>query len=270
MRLSFWKMSGAGNDFICLDNRRKKLRLSRKQIEGLCHRQFGVGADGLLVLEPARTKTADFRMRYYNADGGEAEMCGNGARCFARFVQRVTRTKKKKISFDTEAGLVLAEFFGEQVRVQLTAPQGLQLNQRVKLSTGVSAVHSLNTGVPHVVWFLPDVESIDLLKLGAELRYHEVFQPKGTNVNFAQVLGSGKIRVRTYERGVEAETLACGTGVTAVALIAAKVHGFRSPVSVKVQGGDTLSVYFKDLGEGWAEVQLHGPAAFVYEGEIDV
>jgi diaminopimelate epimerase len=273
MKLSFWKMSGAGNDFICLDNRKKSLRLSRKLIEKLCHRQFGIGADGLLVLEPAQTKSADFRMRYYNADGGEADMCGNGARCFARYSQKIARIKKKLISFDTGAGLVNAEFFGEEVRVELTSPQGLDLNRNVPTSAGWSSVHSLNTGVPHAVLFEEDLEETDVLKKGAELRHHPHFQPKGTNVNFAQILGHGRIRVRTYERGVEGETLACGTGVTAVALISAEVHGFKSPVAIKVQGGDTLKVFFKkaaDGNKGFEQVKLHGPADFIYQGEIDV
>jgi diaminopimelate epimerase len=270
MKLSFWKMSGAGNDFVCLDNRKKTLRLNRKLIVRLCHRQFGIGADGVLVLESAKTKEADFRMRYYNADGGEAEMCGNGARCFARYAQKMARIKKKSITFDTGAGLVGAEFFAEEVRVELTSPQGLELNRHVPTASGWVSVHSLNTGVPHAVLFEKDVETLDILKKGAELRYHPHFQPKGTNVNFSQVLGSNKIRVRTYERGVEGETLACGTGVTAVALIAAEVHGFRSPVAVKVQGGDILKVYFTREAGAFRQVKLHGPADFIYQGEIDV
>ncbi len=269
MKLSFWKMSGAGNDFVCLDNRKKTLRPTRKLIERLCHRQFGVGADGLLLLEPAKTKAADFRMRYFNADGGEAEMCGNGARCFARFAQRVTGFRKGTLLFDTGAGLVGGEFFGDQVRVELTPPRGMLLNQKITTSSGVLTVHSINTGVPHAVVFLPDIEKLEIIKLGSELRYHEAFQPKGTNVNFAQILGPGKIRVRTYERGVEGETLACGTGVTAVALIASEVHGFKAPVSVNVQGGDTLKVFFNKLDTAFSQVKLHGPADFVYQGEID-
>jgi len=270
MNLSFWKMSGAGNDFVCLDNRKKTLRLSAKQIEALCHRQFGVGADGLLILERAKTKSADFRMRYYNADGGEAEMCGNGARCFARFAQKMAKVKKKGMRFDTGAGLVEAEFFGEEVRVQLTAPQGLDLKRQLLTSLGQLNVHSLNTGVPHTVLFVEDVGKTDILSLGAELRYHPHFSPKGTNVNFAQILGSNKLRVRTYERGVEGETLACGTGVTAVALIASEVHGFKSPVSIKVQGGDLLKVYFQKKDGIFKEVKLLGPADFIFKGETYV
>ncbi|MDD5260732.1 MAG: diaminopimelate epimerase [Methylacidiphilales bacterium] len=269
MKLKFWKMSGAGNDFVCVDNLKQSLRLSRKQIAKLCHRQFGVGADGLLALEPG-SKDTDFRMRYYNADGGEAEMCGNGARCFARFAQKTTGTRKKEIRFDTAAGPVGAEFLGDEVRVELTSPNGLALNQKISSSQGELTVHCLNTGVPHAVLFVEDIEKIDIARLGAELRFHAAFQPKGSNINFAQVLGPNKVRVRTYERGVENETLACGTGVTAVALIASLVKGFKSPVSVLVQGGDILKIFFKNEGGQFTDVKLHGPADFVFQGEIDV
>lgn len=262
-------MSGAGNDFVCVDNRKEKLRLNRTQIARLCHRQFGVGADGLLLLEPGSDGT-DFRMRYYNADGGEAEMCGNGARCFARFAQKMTGIRKKLVRFGTGAGPVGAEFFGDEVRVELTPPRDLMLDRRITASPGKLTVHSINTGVPHAVLFVDDLEKIDMVKLGSELRFHPTFQPKGTNVNFVQVLGPNKLRVRTYERGVENETLACGTGVAAVALISSLVQGFNSPVSVCVQGGDILKVLFEKTGDSFAAVKLHGPADFVFEGEIDV
>lgn len=270
MKLNFWKMNGSGNDFICLDNRKKTIQLSRKQISHLCHRQTGVGADGVLMIEPSKRKEADFRMRYYNADGGEADMCGNGARCFARYAQKVLRFKRGTTRFETGAGLVTAEFLGDEVRVELTCPQDLNLNIKLKLSTGNQLVHFLNTGVPHVAYFVKDVEAIDVLKVGAELRFHSQFQPKGTNVNFAQLLGGNQLKVRTYERGVEGETLACGTGVTAVALIASEVYGLKSPVSIVVKGGDTLKVYFQKKGLDFNSVKLHGPADFVFKGETYV
>jgi diaminopimelate epimerase len=270
MKVNFWKMNGAGNDFVCLDNRAKQLRLTKSKIAKLCCRQFGVGADGLLVLEPPRSAGADFRMRYYNADGGEAEMCGNGARCFARFAQKITGIRKQQIHFDTGAGLVGAEFFGEQVRVELTAPHDLRLGRQIKTSQGTLAVSSINTGVPHAVLFVDDVEQAPVEKTGAELRYHQAFQPQGTNVNFAQVIGRGKIKVRTYERGVEGETLACGTGVTAVALTAAAARGFKSPVTVSVRSKAKLQVLFTVSDGDFAQVKLHGPAEFTFKGEVDV
>lgn len=269
MSLNFWKMSGAGNDFVCVDNRRKKLRLTKKQIAALCHRQFGIGADGLLAVEPGDARH-DFRMRYYNADGGEADMCGNGARCFARFAQKIAKFRKPTMAFRTGAGTVTGEFLGEEVRVGLTPPQGEKLNQIVPTSAGPLTVHSVNTGVPHAVVLVEDVEKTDIVKLGAELRWHAAFQPKGTNVNFVQRLSARRLRVRTYERGVEGETLACGTGVAACALVASRVLGFRSPVEIRVQGGDLLKVYFEVTGDEFTQVRLQGPADFVFEGEIDV
>ncbi|MDR1304772.1 MAG: diaminopimelate epimerase [Verrucomicrobiales bacterium] len=274
MKLNFWKMNGAGNDFVCLDNRDRQLRLSRRQIARLCCRQFGVGADGVLALEPARTADCDFRMRYYNADGGEAAMCGNGARCFARFAQQVTGSAARQLRFDTGAGPVGAEFFGRQVRVELTAPRDLRLDEKIQTPAGALTVSSLNTGVPHAVVIVSDTEKIDVPQTGAVLRWHRRFQPQGVNVNFAQVLAPGQIQVRTYERGVEAETLACGTGVTATALVAAAKFGWRSPVTVSVRSGAKLRVLFTVSGSGvgaaFTRVKLHGPAEFTFKGELYV
>lgn len=269
MVLKFWKMSGAGNDFVCLDNRRKQLRLSKRQIAALCHRQFGIGADGLLVVEPGDARH-DFRMRYYNADGGEAEMCGNGARCFARYARRISRSNKPAISIRTKAGTVSAEFLGEEVRVGLTPPRDETPSRVLATADGRLVVHSINTGVPHAVILVEDLEAVDIAKLGAEVRWHDAFQPKGTNVNFLQRLGARRLRVRTFERGVEGETLACGTGVAASALIAARTLGCTSPVEIKVQGGDVLKVYFELKDGVFSNVRLQGPADFVFQGEIDV
>jgi diaminopimelate epimerase len=270
MTLHFWKMSGAGNDFVCLDNRRKKLRLTRRQIGRLCHRQFGVGADGLLVLEPAEAKGADFRMRYYNADGGEAEMCGNGARCFARFARARAKWRKPSMTFSTPAGLIAAEFVRDEVRINMTEPREHQAPQVLKVEGRRFEVHSINTGVPHAVIFVDDIETVDIRGFGRAIRFHKAFAPKGTNVNFVRVVGKGHIRVRTYERGVEDETLACGTGVVASALISHLAHGFKAPVRVRVQSGRLLAVGFEREGQAFRNVTLFGPADFVFEGDIDV
>ena len=262
-------MNGAGNDFVVFDNRELKRNLSTEQIAFLCHRQFGVGADGLLAVEPD-SQGADFRMRYYNADGGEAEMCGNGARCFARYVRPLKSSSASQVSFRTQAGLIEAEFHGGEISVQLTAPQQLKLNDSVVLKDRTLIVHSLNTGVPHAVVFVEDLEQTPIVEWGRELRYHAHFSPKGTNVNFVQLLGKNQIRVRTYERGVEGETLACGTGVTASAILAHLVHGVEKPVRVKVQSGDWLGVSFEKSGEDFANVKLQGPAVIVFQGEIEI
>lgn len=269
MILEFAKMNGAGNDFVLLDNREGSIRLTREQVVRLCHRQRGIGADGLFLLVPATSGQADWAWDFYNSDGSTAEMCGNGARCFARFLQRRTGTSGEA-TFETGAGLITATFEGDRVTVNLTRPKDLQLNQQLQAGGGSLLVHSLNTGVPHAVLFVPDADQAMVQPLGAEIRYHPHFAPKGTNVNFAQVLGRNAIRVRTYERGVEGETLACGTGVTASALIAARIHGFVSPVQVRVQGGDLLEVGFRESGGEFTDVKLTGPADFVFEGRIEI
>jgi diaminopimelate epimerase len=265
MALDFVKMNGAGNDFVLLDNRARKLQFTREQVVRLCHRQKGIGADGLILLEPCASGKADWAWEFFNSDGSAAEMCGNGARCFARFIQRLTGTEGP-VTFETIAGVVRAEFHGARVTIDLTEPKDLRLDQQVEVSTGTLTVHSLNTGVPHAVILVPDADKAMVQRLGQEVRYHQHFAPKGTNVNFVQSLGPGSIRVRTYERGVEGETLACGTGVTASALVAARVYRYLSPVKVQVQSGDTLEVGFKEAEHVFSQVQLTGPAEFVFEG----
>jgi diaminopimelate epimerase len=245
------------------------VRLRPDDVVKICDRQRGVGADGLLLLVPSRTGKADWAWDFFNNDGSTAEMCGNGARCFARFIQRQAGSNGKA-SFETGAGVITANYSGERVKINLTPPKDLRLNEKVQLSVGTETIHSLNTGVPHAVLFVPDADKAMVQGLGKEIRFHKHFAPKGTNVNFVQVLGPGQIRVRTYERGVEGETLACGTGVTASALIAAKLHGFSSPVSVKVQGGDTLEVSFRASDGGFEDVHLSGPADFVFDGQIEI
>lgn len=268
MKLAFTKMTGAGNDFVVVDNRNKNLNLSGKQIEKLCDRHFGIGADGLLAVEPGENG-ADFRMRYYNSDGGEAEMCGNGARCFARYA-RAFKPGANALSFDTPAGRIHARFIGDDVEINLTAPQGLDLKRAVKTAHGMINVDSVNTGVPHAVVFVDNVAQTPIVDWGRELRRHEAFAPKGTNVNFAEQTLGGEIRVRTYERGVEDETLACGTGVTAVGIIAHLTRGVPLPVRIKVKGGDTLQVNFKREGDSFRDVTLRGPATIVFQGEIEL
>jgi diaminopimelate epimerase len=267
--LEFTKMNGAGNDFVLIDNRTRLISLSRGQIIHLCDRHRGAGADGLIMLVPSETGKADWAWQFYNNDGSTGEMCGNGARCFARYVQKRTGTNRD-FTFETEAGIITARFQGNKITVSLTQPGKLQLNQQVTLSSGPQSIHSVNTGVPHAVLFVPDADKAMVQQLGPEIRRNPAFGPKGTNVNFVQVLGPNHIRVRTFERGVEGETLACGTGVTASALISSRVHKFSSPVKVQVQGGDQLLVSFAENNGDFSEVQLSGPAEFVFEGRIEL
>ena len=269
MNLDFVKMNGAGNDFVLIDNRAQKISLTTAQVVRLCDRQRGVGADGVMLLIPCASGKADWAWEFYNNDGSRAEMCGNGARCFARYIQRQTGADRD-ITFETVVGVITAHFTGERVTVGLTAPKDLRLAQTVTLANGPATIHSLNTGVPHAVLFVPDADQAMVAPLGREIRFHPHFAPKGTNVNFVQVLGPNHIRVRTYERGVEGETLACGTGVTASALISSRVHGFSSPVNVQVQGGDTLEVSFTAKDGAFADVRLNGPADFCFDGKIEL
>jgi len=269
MLLEFTKMSGAGNDFVVIDNRAGKIKLTSEQVVLLCHRQRGIGADGLMLLKPCESKKADWAWDFYNADGGIPEMCGNGARCFARFVQKVTGSSRS-FTFETVAGIIAASFQGEKVTIDLTKPLDLRLEEKVALSTGTQPIHSFKVGNPHAVLFVEDADKAMVQDLGQEIRRHAHFAPGGTNVNFVQILSPGSIRVRTYERGVEGETLACGTGVTASALITAKLHQYNSPVKAQVQNGDILEVNFKQTGGEFTDVKLTGPAKIVFEGKIEI
>ena len=292
--LKFTKMNGAGNDFVILDNRDGSLALDTTTIARLCDRHRGVGADGLLVVEPAQNG-ADFRMRYYNSDGGEAEMCGNGARCFARFAQKIGGNADD-VSFETMAGVIRAKMLGDNVRIQMSEPHSLALNETLRAGSARVVVHSLNTGVPHAVVFVgdctksadlrsttrtspagpllhalrADLDAVDVRSLGRALRTHPHFEPKGTNVNFVAQTGLNAIAIRTYERGVEDETLACGTGMVACALIFHELAGVGSPVQVVVRGGDTLEVAWEKDEASWKNVTLTGPADFTFEGQVTI
>lgn len=269
MLLEFTKMNGAGNDFVLADNRRQGWKPTKEQVVRLCDRHRGVGADGLILWVPCASGRADWAWQFFNSDGSTGEMCGNGARCFARFVQAKTGSQGG-FTFETEAGIISAGFSGELVTVNLTDPGALKLNQSVPLASGPVVLHSINTGVPHAVWFVPDADQAMVQQHGAEIRSHPHFGPRGTNVNFVQVLGAGLIRVRTFERGVEGETLACGTGVTASALVSSLVHGFPAPIQVHVQGGDRLMVSFDREGDQFSNVRLTGPADFAFSGQVEV
>lgn len=268
--MTFTKMNGAGNDFIVVDNRDLSLSFSKDEIARLCDRHRGIGSDGLLAVEPA-AGDADFRMRYYNADGGEADMCGNGARCFARYAARLEPSRASGLSFETPAGLIRAEFSGELVTVNMSDPHDLRDAASLEIETlGPVPVRHLNTGVPHAVVFVDDVESLEIARAGSSLRWHPAFAPKGANANFAQVLSPGNLVLRTFERGVEGETLACGTGVCATAILHHLATGAPGPVSVQVRGGETLSVGFETNGDLIRHVRLTGPADFVFEGTAEI
>jgi diaminopimelate epimerase len=261
-------MNGAGNDFVLIDNRSGDVHLNRDQIVQICDRHRGVGADGILLLEKASNQ-ADFRMRYFNSDGGEAEMCGNGARCFARFANKVADAQGK-ISFETPAGVIAAEFKGDLVTLEMTDPTDLRLNVKLRVGDKNKSVHFINSGVPHVVIPVERIDDVDVRREGAAVRHHQMFSPKGANVNFIEKRGAKQITIRTYERGVEDETLACGTGVVAGALIFAATENVDGPIGVLVRAGNDLQVGFDKIDDQFRNVTLTGPAEFVFEGTIEV
>lgn len=266
----FWKLEGAGNDFLGLDGRAGGFKLKRQQIADLCDRRRGVGADGVLVVEKPKVRGADFRMRYYNSDGGEAEMCGNGARCFALLARAVSGRKGNELRVQTQAGLLTLRTCGREVQVSMTEPTKLRLGKKVVVAGRKVVVDFLNTGVPHAVLFVRSVRSIDVAKQGRAIRYHSAFAPSGTNVNFVEIGRGNRIHVRTYERGVEGETLACGTGVVAASILSNLRRGLRSPILVTTRGGDNVRVGFSMVNGQARKVTLQGPARIVYTGVIHV
>jgi diaminopimelate epimerase len=268
--IPFAKMSGTGNDFIIIDNR-DKIVADDEMVDlavHACRRGQSVGADGLLLIED--DKEFDFAWRFFNSDGSEAEMCGNASRCVARLAYLDNIAGPESV-FRTLAGPIKASVNGSNVRVQLTRPHGL--DPEFALEVGEDKVLKagfVDTGVPHTVLVLEDnsLETAAVEDLGRKIRFHKRFAPAGTNVNFVQIVDSGNIRVRTYERGVEAETLACGTGVVA-SVIVTTAKGLTSPhVLARARGGDVLGVYIDSSDPGSMDVYLEGEASLVYRAEL--
>ena len=266
--IPFWKMSGAGNDFIIIDNRdgvmdsRDMPAFSRQ----VCCRKLSAGADGLILIET--DPEADFRWRFYNADGGTAEMCGNGARCAARFAY-LNGIAGERMVFITAAGPIQAQVSGSVARVRMTEPTHLEGEQALALADGETVAFSfINTGVPHAVIAVTDIEAVDVVGLGRRIRRHERFAPAGTNANFIEPIGDGAVAIRTYERGVEDETLACGTGSVAGALVASQRFGLPSPVRMKTRSGVFLVIHFSKTGGRFTPVYMEGDARIVYTGRL--
>jgi diaminopimelate epimerase len=267
-------MSAAGNDFIIIDNRREILHKNLSGLaKNLCRRKFSIGADGLILLE--KDKNTPFRMQYFNSDGSRAAMCGNGARCTAQFAY-LERIAPKKMVFETDAGLIHANIISGSVQVEMTDPVNTRVDYTIDVDKRKISISSINTGVPHVVIFVPDIEKCDILRLGRTIRYHHEFSPDGTNVNFVQEKGnSNTIAVRTYERGVEDETFSCGTGITASAVIAGLKGLVTSPVKCVTRSGIILKVSYranetKDLTSPISNIYLEGPAEVSFRGEVEI
>lgn len=264
----FTKAVASGNDFIIIDN--KDGELDPRQLDysemarDLCRRRLSVGGDGLLVLEG--TDKADFRMRVINPDGSEVDMCGNGARCSSLYA--ALSGWGEKLSFETGAGILEAEINGNDVKLKMTDPTDIKLDVNLGVAKKFMKVHSLNTGVPHVVHTVEDLEKYPVKEMGRAIREHDIFAPEGTNANFVGEVEGSSAALRTYERGVEDETLACGTGTVASAVVLGLVENVSSPVSMRTRSGEVLKVYYKVSGHKVTDVYLEGPAKIVCEGKV--
>lgn len=284
--LGFTKMVASGNDFVVIENNSKlpvcpagRQASSFKLLaRSMCDRKYGIGADGLLILE--KSKSANIGMRIFNADGSEAEMCGNGARCVALYFSRQSTksvSPQQKIRIRTKAGIIESVVNKDTVRIKLTKPKALRLNIPIKVNGRALNVNFINTGVPHTVVFVEGLDKIDVFNLGRLIRNHKQFQPAGTNVNFVEILNNNSVRIRTYERGVEDETFACGTGSVASALVFALCSKLCAPsskpqviykINVHTKGGEILKVYYKKEEDNFRDVWLEGKASIVYSGEF--
>jgi diaminopimelate epimerase len=286
----FSKMVASGNDFVVTEikNQKSKIKNLNNLARKICDRKYGVGADGLLVLEKSRR--ADIRMRIFNPDGSEAEMCGNGARCACLYMsaklpaqplnfrrdpeyregERREKAKTTKLKIETKAGIIESEVHDKNVKIKLTDPRDIKLDIPIKINNRSLRVNFINTGVPHTVVFVDGLREIDVENLGRQIRGHRIFQPAGTNVNFVEVIDEHSLKIRTYERGVEEETLACGTGSVAAALITScklQVNG-RVRMDMYTQGEEVLAVYFEKSGFRFSNVWLQGRAERVFKGEF--
>lgn len=264
-------MVGAGNDFIVIEANKsldyKKLALKA------CHRTNGIGADGILILD--KSKTADYRMRIINADGSEAEMCGNGARCLAVYIVQNKKPAKKLFSIETLAGTILGEAKGEIACVRLSEPTDYRPNIALDLNGKTIHVHYIDTGVPHTIVYVNGLADMNVNAIGKTIRYHKTFAPKGTNANFIEQIDKNLVAVRTYERGVESETRACGTGSVAAAIVSylqtnpgtLQRDQKKALMNVLTQSGETLQVTFDIVTQKVTNVWLKGSAKFIAIGE---
>jgi diaminopimelate epimerase len=265
--VKFWKMNGSGNDFILIDNLEARIREEDMGplVDMACRRRKSVGADGVIFV--VESQDYDFGWRFFNADGSEVEMCGNGSRCVARFAY-LNGIAGRDLTFETLAGPVSAVVRDRVVKVLMPTPKDLARDVAIEHQEGWETADFINTGVPHVVIRVADIANHPVAEHGRRVRYDRHFAPEGANANFMMAVGQNQIKVRTYERGVEEETLACGTGAIASALTSSLRGLVSSPVSVKTSGGETLFIHFKRDGDLFKDVWLEGNTALVYRAEL--
>jgi diaminopimelate epimerase len=266
-QIPFFKMSGSGNDFILIDNREKVVEENglSDMIKKVCRRKMSVGADGFILVE--KSDQVDFNWRFFNSDGSLAEMCGNGARCAARFAY-LNGIAGKEMAFGTDAGIVSASVTDKGAKIKMPNPKDIRTDYNIELERGSLSVHSVNTGVPHVVVIVDELDCVDVINQGREIRYFKSFSPAGTNVNFISVQNDGSIAIRTYERGVEDETLACGTGSIAGAVIMASKEKISSPVRILTKSNEFLKVFFNRKNGVFTDIYLEGDARVIYSGKL--
>jgi len=261
MRIKFFKYHGAGNDFLMIDNRDRVFVPNRNLIDFLCSRHFGVGADGLITLQ--NSQQHDFKMHYYNADGNESTLCGNGGRCISSFARMLGIIEKTTV-FEAIDGIHEAIILNHKKEEDLVKLKMLDVCQ---IETSFD-YFILNTGSPHYVKFVDNPALIDVFQEGKKIRNDKAFLPDGINVNFIRII-QNEVEIRTYERGVENETLACGTGAVAAAIAVNLRHPeIVSPISVLARGGK-LKVHFENQNGVFRNIWLEGPARFVFSGEIE-
>jgi diaminopimelate epimerase len=266
-KIEFFKMSGSGNDFIIIDNRLNVVNENGLSnfIAKVCRRKMAVGADGFILVE--HSEKADFRWRFFNSDGSIAEMCGNGARCTARFAY-LNDIAGPNMSFETLAGIIDAQVIDDRVKVKMTDPSKFKTNDTIDLKNGPLSISSINTGVPHVVIVKEQIDNAPMVDMGREIRFHEHFSPAGTNVNLTSYITDHTIAIRTYERGVEDETLACGTGAVACAIVMAHKMKIESPINVLTKSGGYLKIFYREKKGKYYDVYLEGDARIIYKAQL--
>lgn len=264
--ISFSKYSGCGNDFILIDNRSELHKMTQQAIVKLCDRNRGIGADGVIFIE--KSHLADFKMKIFNRDGSLAEMCGNGLRCLGQFILDLGY-KKKLYTIETLERILSVDFMDDQIRADMGVMKNLE-NKNLQIDKATWDCYTLNTGVPHAVIFVDDLDTVPIKTLGAKIRHHPTFSPHGVNANFAKKTSENQISIRTFERGVEDETLACGTGAVASAIAASLKWGLNSPIEVTFRSEDTLTIQFKKDRDGITQITQTGPAVKLFHGVFDI